>query len=74
MTVVKYFEDLESWDGERKSVRECETKMKQKETIRKGKSSKKSKKKEKKKITKKQHSTFPKNLRPYYSTTTSLLI
>jgi hypothetical protein len=44
MTHTARDEDLESWDGERKSARECETKMRRKEDIRKGKSSKKRKK------------------------------
>jgi hypothetical protein len=35
MTVVKYFEDLENWEGERKSERE--TSRRGKEAIRKGK-------------------------------------
>jgi hypothetical protein len=48
MTVVKYFEDLENWDKERKSAREGETKMRRKEVIRKGKSSKKKTEKEEK--------------------------
>jgi hypothetical protein len=49
MTIVKSFEDVESWDWERKSARECETKMRRKEAIRKGSSKKRKKKEEKKK-------------------------